>query len=61
MSITFSSCFYIIKSKFDPRIYIEWINNLIIQAPQTQSPSTTQSVKPIVENFTCETEEETEE
>jgi len=29
MSITFSSCFYIIKSKFDPRIYIEWMNNFI--------------------------------
>ena len=29
MSITFSSCFYIIKSKFDHRIYIEWMNNFI--------------------------------
>jgi hypothetical protein len=29
MSITFSSCFYIIKSKFEPSIYIEWMNNLI--------------------------------
>ena len=29
MFITFSSCFYIIKSKFEPRIYIEWMNNLI--------------------------------
>lgn len=29
MSLTFSSCFYIIKSKFDPRFYIEWMNNLI--------------------------------
>jgi hypothetical protein len=29
MSITFSSCFYIIKSKFDPGIYIEWMNNFI--------------------------------
>ena len=29
MSITFSSCFYIIKSKFDPKTYIEWMNNLI--------------------------------
>ena len=29
MSITFSSCFYIIKSKFDPSIYIQWMNNLI--------------------------------
>jgi hypothetical protein len=29
MSITFSSCFYIIKSKFDPTIYIKWMNNFI--------------------------------
>jgi len=29
MSITFSSCFYIIKSKFDPSIYIQWMNNFI--------------------------------
>ena len=29
MSITFSSCFYIIKSKFDPSIYVEWMNNFI--------------------------------
>lgn len=29
MSITFSSCFYIIKSKFEPNIYIQWMNNLI--------------------------------
>lgn len=29
MSITFSSCFYIIKSKFDPSIYVEWMNNLL--------------------------------
>ena len=29
MSITFSSCFYIIKSKFEPKTYIEWMNNLI--------------------------------
>lgn len=29
MSITFSSCFYIIKSKFDPSIYIQWMNNMI--------------------------------
>ena len=29
MSITFSSCFYIIKSKFDPSIYIYWMNNFI--------------------------------
>jgi hypothetical protein len=29
MSITFSSCFYIIKSKFDPSIYIGWMNNFL--------------------------------
>jgi hypothetical protein len=29
MSITFSSCFYIVKSKFEPEIYVEWMNNLI--------------------------------
>jgi hypothetical protein len=29
MSITFSSCFYIINSKFEPNIYIEWMNNFI--------------------------------
>jgi hypothetical protein len=29
MSITFSSCFYIIKSKFEPDIYIQWMNNFI--------------------------------
>ena len=29
MSITFSSCFYIIKSKFDPSVYVSWMNNLI--------------------------------
>jgi hypothetical protein len=29
MSITFSSCFYIIKSKFEPEKYIEWMNNII--------------------------------
>jgi hypothetical protein len=29
MSITFSSCFYIIKSKFAPSKYIEWMNNFI--------------------------------
>ena len=28
-SITFSSCFYIIKSKFEPDIYINWMNNFI--------------------------------
>ena len=29
MSITFSSCFYIIGSKFEPSVYIRWMNNLI--------------------------------
>ena len=29
MSITFSSCFYIIHSKFEPDIYIKWMNNFI--------------------------------
>ena len=29
MPITFSTCFYIIKSKFDPSIYIQWMNNLL--------------------------------
>lgn len=29
MLITFSSCFYIIKSKFNPSTYIEWMNNFI--------------------------------
>jgi hypothetical protein len=29
MSITFSSCFYIIKSKFSPNTYIQWMNNFI--------------------------------
>ena len=29
MSITFSSCFYIIKSKFDPSKYIEWMKNFL--------------------------------
>ena len=29
MSITFSSCFYIIKSKFNPSIYIEWMGNFL--------------------------------
>ena len=27
--LTLSSCFYIIKSKFNPDIYVEWMNNLI--------------------------------
>lgn len=29
MSITFSSCFYIIKSKFDPSVYLGWMDNLL--------------------------------
>jgi hypothetical protein len=29
MSITFSSCFYVIKSKFNPELYIEWMNNFL--------------------------------
>ena len=29
MSITFSSCFYILKSKFDETTYINWMNNFI--------------------------------
>jgi len=29
MSITFSSCFYIIKSKFESSLYIEWMTNFI--------------------------------
>jgi len=29
MSITYSSCFYILKSKFDSSTYIQWMNNLI--------------------------------
>ena len=29
MSITFSSCFYIIKSKFDSSTYIQWMNNFL--------------------------------
>ena len=29
MSITFSSCFYIIKSKFEPSIYISWMTNFL--------------------------------
>ena len=27
--VTFSSCFYIIKSKFEPEVYVEWMNNFI--------------------------------
>ena len=29
MSVTFSTCFYIIKSKFEPGVYIEWMNNFL--------------------------------
>ena len=29
MSITFSSCFYILKSKFEKETYVEWMNNFI--------------------------------
>lgn len=29
MTITFSTCFYIIKSKFEQEKYIEWMNNFI--------------------------------
>jgi len=29
MSITYSTCFYIIKSKFDPSVYIQWMNNFL--------------------------------
>ena len=29
MSITFSSCFYILKSKFGAETYIQWMNNFI--------------------------------
>ena len=29
MFITFSTCFYIMPSKFGPAVYIEWMNNLI--------------------------------
>lgn len=29
MTITLSSCFYIIKSKFDPSIYVKWMNNFL--------------------------------
>jgi hypothetical protein len=29
MSITFSTCFYIIKSKFDASIYIQWMKNFL--------------------------------
>lgn len=29
MSITYSSCFYVLKSKFDRDLYIQWMNNFI--------------------------------
>ena len=29
MLITLSSCFYILESKFDPDIYIEWMKNFL--------------------------------
>ena len=29
MSITFSSCFYILHSKFNPVIYVQWMDNFI--------------------------------
>lgn len=29
MSITFSSCFYVLKSKFDSDTYVSWMNNFI--------------------------------
>lgn len=29
MSITFSSCFYVMKSKYEPSTYVEWMNNFI--------------------------------
>ena len=29
MIVTFSSCFYIIKSKFEPSVYVEWMTNFI--------------------------------
>ena len=29
MQITFSSCFYIIKSKFDANQYLQWLSNLL--------------------------------
>jgi hypothetical protein len=29
MSITFSTCFYNFKSKFDENVYIEWMNNML--------------------------------
>lgn len=29
MSITFSSCFYIVKAKFGPEKYIEWMDNFL--------------------------------
>ena len=29
MKITFSTCFYIFKSKFDKSVYLEWIDNML--------------------------------
>ena len=29
MTITFSSCFYVFKAKFEVNVYVEWINNLL--------------------------------
>jgi len=29
MSITFSTCFYVIKSKFDSGVYVQWMNNFL--------------------------------
>ena len=29
MSITFSSCFYVLKSKFETNTYVSWMNNFI--------------------------------
>ena len=29
MNITFSSCFYVLKSKFDVNIYVSWMNHLL--------------------------------
>ena len=29
MTITFSSCFYVFKAKFDVGVYVEWMNNFL--------------------------------
>jgi hypothetical protein len=29
MNITFSTCFYVLNSKFEPHIYVQWMNNFI--------------------------------